>query len=162
MATHWRGFVMTKWAVVAGVRLSLLSSETVLAPTAFDVRDVTGQQVDAGTGEVRTTPDLFIVLANNVTNGVWNAIKADARYFVLMSQSWDTTNPDTLLTNKYDNVVTAGQVTTFINAIQAAFPDVQTEHLEDKGEAAIAAGLTREQVLVKLAKRLERFSKRPA
>lgn len=151
---------MTKWAVVDGVRMSLLSSEISLAPTGFDVTDVTGQPADPITGEARTTPDVLIVLADNVANGVWNAIKADPRYFVLMSQSWDTGDPDTLLTNTYDNVVTAGQVTTFINAIQAAFPDVQTEHLEDAGEAAIQAGLTREQVRVKLIRRWAKFLKR--
>jgi len=158
MAIKWRGYVMTKWALEGNERLSLLAKEIPLAPTPFDVIDITGQQPDE-IGEARTTPNVLIVLADNVTNGVWNAIKADVRYFVLMSQSWDTTDPDTLLTNTFDNFVTAGQVTTFTTAIQTAFPDINTKHLEITGNKIIIQGLTREQVLVKLTNKWSKFLK---
>ena len=132
-----------------------MASEATAAIGAVD--DITGQQVVGG--EVRTTPDVLIVRARDISNAAWNAIKGDARFYVLARQTWDDTDPTVLTFNNFDNAVTAGQVSTFISDIQTRYPDVDTAHLEDAGQGAIEAGLTRQQVIKRLGKRFERFAK---
>jgi len=136
-------------------RLSLAAQ---LAPAGVSVSDLTGQQPDAN-GEARTAPDVLIVEVTNLTDGQLNAMQGDNRFYILARQTRDDVGDGDLTFDNFDNVVTAGQVSTFISDIQTAYPDVDTAHLEDAGQAAIEAGLTREQVIRRLVRRWRKFTK---
>ncbi len=155
MANRHRIICITRWVLDGDERLSLAAQ---LAPDNVSVNDLTGQQADVN-GEVRTAPNILIVEVSNLTNGQRTAFEGDDRFYVLARQTWDTADDGLLTFDNFDNAVTAGQVSTFISDIQNRYPDVDTDHLEDAGQAAIEAGLTRQQVIRRLVRRWKRFLK---
>lgn len=151
MATRHRIMLMTKWKTVnGGYQAEALDD----VPVGAVVTDKTGQ---IG-GIIPPNTNVFIVEVDNLTPAQMTALNGNSKYFVLMSESYDNVT-NAMIASTYDDVPTAGQLTTFKNTIQARFADVDDDKLNEAGQAVLRAGLTRRQILDELTRRWRRFAR---
>ncbi len=145
--------VCTKWKSDAqGNRPDLEDFLTMVAGEAWE--DITGQPAI----NLPTTPSLYLIRAR-LLNSNYNTVNTSNRFFILARKTWDDADPETILTNNLDSVATAQQLIAFRDAILARFPDADIDKLTDAGQLILKAGLTRGQIIKKLAKRWRRFQK---
>ena len=116
--------------------------------------DCTGQPAT----NLIVTPNLYIIRAR-LQNTNYNTVKNSNRFFILARRSWDDSDPETLTFNNFDEQPTAQQLIAFKDAIIARFPNVDEDKLKEAGQVILRAGLTRSEIIVKLANRFRQFEK---
>ncbi len=151
MAIEHRAIVISEWMLRGINRLSMLADDRLAG--GMSVSDITGQQPNAG-GEARTSPNALLVLGDEIIDAAWNILEVDVRFYVMARQSWDTSDPETLIFNNFNEVLNQTQVDDMVADIQTRFTDIAIEDL-----AAIQRNKTRLIVVRDLVTDWKEFSK---
>ena len=144
--------VCTKWNSNAGFHPDLGEFINLASGEAWE--DFTGQPAT----NLIVTPNLYIIRAR-LQNSNFNTVKNSNRFFILARKSWDDSDPETLIFNNLDDEPTAQQLIAFKDTIVARFPNVDEDKLKQAGQNILVAGLTRAEIIAKLAIKFRQFEK---
>jgi len=106
------------------------------------------------TGNYHPAP-IYLIRVRLNTKARYDAAKALPGIIALAWRELDAEG--SVVDGNYDEQPTGGQLTTLYNLLLTTFPGVDSEMLKDKGQEILAAGLTREQIINKLAARFKRL-----
>ena len=120
----------------------------------FSVSLQSGEAWEDFTGNYHPAP-IYLIRVRLNTQARLQAAQGMSNIIVL---AWRELNEDgETVDGNYDDAPTASQLTTLGNLILSTFPNTDIEMLKENGQKILKAGLTRWQIVKKLASRFRRL-----